>query len=142
MAALIAVTAVAVLAVGAVITGSFYSARLQEAKGRAEEAQRVEALAREVAERQGQIAQAAVAEAKKFEYFYHIARAHADWHDGNVAQVVSQLKACPPDRRGWEWRYLQRLCHLDLLTLTDHTGPVGAVAISPGGIKTDLRGAP
>jgi WD40 repeat protein len=128
VAALMLVTAVAVLAVGAVIAGSFYNAQLQEAKDRAEDAQ-------QVADRQRKIAEAAVAEAKKFQYFYHIARAHADWHDGNLARVGPSLEACPLDRRGWEWHYLQRLRRLDLLTLTGHTGPVVAVAVSPDGTR-------
>jgi WD40 repeat protein/tRNA A-37 threonylcarbamoyl transferase component Bud32 len=121
VAALILVTAVAVLAVGGVIAGLFYNARLQEAKDRLQEAK--------------DRAEAAVAEAKKFEYSYRIARASAEWHDGNVAQVESQLDACPADRRGWEWHYLKRLCHLDLLTLTGHTNAVAAVAVSPDGTR-------
>src|SRR5262249_49141941 len=72
---------------------------------------------------------------EKFQYFYHIARAHADWHDGDFARVGPSLEACPLDRRGWEWHYLQRLRRLDLLTLTGHTGAVVAVAVSPDGTR-------
>src|SRR5439155_1094117 len=38
-----------------------------------------------------------------------------------------------PDLRGFEWHYLHRLCHADLLTLKGHTGTVGRVAYSPDG---------
>jgi hypothetical protein len=131
VAALMLVSVVAVLAVGGVIAGLFYSARLQEAKDRAEVAQAVEARAREDADHQRQIAVDAVAEADKFRYFHHIARAHADWHDGTVARIGPLLEACPRDRRGWEWRYLKRLCHQDLLTLRGHTEPVRCLAFNP-----------
>src|SRR5262249_13103547 len=41
-----------------------------------------------------------------------------------------------PDLRGWEWHYLHRLCHADLLPGMDHTLPdvfVHAVAIRGDG---------
>jgi WD40 repeat protein/serine/threonine protein kinase len=37
------------------------------------------------------------------------------------------------DLRGWEWYYLKRLCHPELLTLEGHTGEVHSVAFSPDG---------
>src|SRR5262249_30708282 len=45
---------------------------------------------------------------------------------------------CPRERRGWEWHYLDRLCHGELLTLPPegypgHDGWVTAVAFSPDG---------
>jgi len=43
-------------------------------------------------------------------------------------------KGDEPDLRGWEWRYLWRLCRSDeLLTLGVHEGGAGAVAFSPDG---------
>jgi WD40 repeat protein/tetratricopeptide (TPR) repeat protein len=38
-----------------------------------------------------------------------------------------------PDRRGWEWYYLNGLVHQELLTLHKHTGVVGGVKWSPDG---------
>jgi WD40 repeat protein/serine/threonine protein kinase/tetratricopeptide (TPR) repeat protein len=38
-----------------------------------------------------------------------------------------------PDRRGWEWYYLDGLVHQELLILHKHTGFVGAVSWSPDG---------
>ena len=43
------------------------------------------------------------------------------------------LDACPVRPRHWEWGYLKRLCHLDLLTLKGHTDVVTSVAFSPDG---------
>jgi len=68
-------------------------------------------------------------------YFHHIARAAAGWREGNLVQVEKLLDDCPPDRRGWEWHYLKRLCHADLLTLRGHTEAVNGVAYSPDGTR-------
>jgi WD40 repeat protein len=76
---------------------------------------------------------AAVNKANFHEYFHHIARAHAGWRDGNLVRVEQLLEACLDNRRGWEWNYLKRLCHGDLLTLTGHTAEVKGVAFSPDG---------
>jgi WD40 repeat protein len=38
-----------------------------------------------------------------------------------------------PDRRHFEWHYLHRLCHSDLLTLKGQTANVNSVAFSPDG---------
>src|SRR5262249_17307366 len=32
------------------------------------------------------------------------------------------LDECPPDLRNWEWHYLKRLCHANLLTTQGHPG--------------------
>src|SRR5207244_795007 len=42
--------------------------------------------------------------------------------------------------QGFEWGYLNHLCHLDLLTLRGHSRPVNAVAFSPDG-KRILTGS-
>src|SRR5262249_37745751 len=79
--------------------------------------------------------EAALGEAEFQRYFHHIARAHAGWREGNMVQVETLLDACPTDRRGWEWHYLKRLCHTDLLTLRGHTDAVNGVAYSPDGTR-------
>ena len=52
-----------------------------------------------------------------------------------MVQVEKLLDDCPPDRRSWEWHYLKRLCHADLLTLRGHTDAVNGVAYSPDGTR-------
>ena len=52
-----------------------------------------------------------------------------------MVQVEKLLDDCPTDRRGWEWHYLKRLCHTDLLTLRGHTDAVNGVAYSPDGTR-------
>ncbi|HQU44541.1 MAG TPA: hypothetical protein PK867_17095 [Pirellulales bacterium] len=39
------------------------------------------------------------------------------WVGDNLPQSRRMLDACPAELRGWEWRYLDRLHHGDLLTL-------------------------
>jgi WD40 repeat protein len=43
------------------------------------------------------------------------------------------LEECPPDLRGWEWRYLRHLWHGELVTLPDHAAGVRAVAFTADG---------
>ncbi len=106
-AALVLVSGVAVLAVGSVIAGLFYNARLEQEVLRAE----------------------------TFRYFHHIAVAHAKWENAYLGQTLALLEACPTDRRGWEWHYLQRTCHADLFTLCGHEGEVACIAFNPDGTR-------
>src|SRR5262249_37527689 len=59
-----------------------------------------------------------------FEYGRTMQVAHQEWRENNVAATVALLDSTRADLRGWEWRYLHRLCHSDLLTLRGHTGTV------------------
>jgi WD40 repeat protein len=59
--------------------------------------------------------------------------AHAAWRDDAVGRAEQLLLECAPQRHGWEWRYVYRLCHTDLLTLRGHSGDVTSVAYSPDG---------
>jgi WD40 repeat protein/tRNA A-37 threonylcarbamoyl transferase component Bud32 len=61
------------------------------------------------------------------------------WQDGNtdlVRQYLDQLAPASEDSddlRGFEWYYLQRLCHLELQALPRETASVLGVAFSPDG---------
>jgi WD40 repeat protein/tRNA A-37 threonylcarbamoyl transferase component Bud32 len=112
VAGLLAVGLVAALALVGVLVGTAYNAQLQTALGDAQQA-------REKAER--------------FQYFHHIARAHAGLRDGNVTGAERLLDECPREPRGWEWRYLKRQCHAELLTLEGHRDMIWHVAFSPDG---------
>ncbi|RIK70194.1 MAG: hypothetical protein DCC67_20890, partial [Planctomycetota bacterium] len=52
-------------------------------------------------------------------YYYRIALAHRDLTASvpQPARAVELLDACPPERRQWEWHYLQRLWQAKSLTL-------------------------
>jgi WD40 repeat protein/serine/threonine protein kinase/Tfp pilus assembly protein PilF len=70
-------------------------------------------------------------------YFNDIALAEREWHGGNAHRAEELLETCPENLRGWEWRYLKRLGHTDLLTLTLYSprslAGYNAVAYSPDG---------
>jgi WD40 repeat protein/tRNA A-37 threonylcarbamoyl transferase component Bud32 len=127
-AGLLAASAVAALALVGVGVALVFHARLQRAFDATEDARRV-------AESERQRAVGALAEAEKLRYFLHIARAHGEYRDGNMALVEPLLDDCPLERRGWEWHYLKRLCHQDLLTLPGRVPPdrYFKVAFSPDG---------
>jgi WD40 repeat protein len=52
-----------------------------------------------------------------------------------VLELLDQQRPKPgePDLRGFEWHYLHRLCHSELLTFKGHTDEVTSVAFSPDG---------
>jgi WD40 repeat protein/Flp pilus assembly protein TadD len=66
-------------------------------------------------------------------YFQSIARADLEWWNNNAGRADQILAECPPEHRHWEWRYLKRLCHSELITLGGHSQPVHAVAFDPDG---------
>jgi tRNA A-37 threonylcarbamoyl transferase component Bud32 len=67
-------------------------------------------------------------------YVDEIRLAEQDWKDGRIAPVEDRLARLEPTGlRGFEWYYLDRLCHLDLRTLLGHTGAVHSIAFSPDG---------
>ena len=49
--------------------------------------------------------------------------------------ALALLESTRPDLRGWEWRYVHRLCHSDLLTLKGHTGLRHSASFSPDGSR-------
>jgi WD40 repeat protein len=66
-------------------------------------------------------------------YCLRIALADQAWKANNVVRAEQILDECPADFRDWEWHYLKRLCHQELLTLRAHEGGVQTVAFSPDG---------
>ncbi|HEX5271817.1 MAG TPA: serine/threonine-protein kinase, partial [Gemmataceae bacterium] len=48
--------------------------------------------------------------------------AHQEWRDNNVPACLALIGGTRPDLRGWEWRYLYRLCHSEILTINTFAG--------------------
>jgi WD40 repeat protein/serine/threonine protein kinase len=68
-------------------------------------------------------------------YFNNILLAESQWNDSNSGRAEQLLDDCVPRLRGWEWHYLKRQCHTDLMTIPDpptQTQAMG-VAFSPDG---------
>jgi eukaryotic-like serine/threonine-protein kinase len=69
-------------------------------------------------------------------YIAHINLAWREWDEWHTSRARELLdgerpKADESDLRGFEWHYLDRLLHSDLLTFRGHAGYVSAVAFSP-----------
>lgn len=126
VAALLVISGLATLMLAGGAVGLWYHQQLQQEFGKTQQA-------KDQAETALEQARQALARADYFQYFEHIARAHAGWRDGNLAQMEQLLDDCPVEQRHWEWYYLKRLCHPELRTMTGHTGLVGSVTFSPDG---------
>ena len=97
-----------------------------------QQAREAEKTARGGEARQRAIAEAALEEARRANYFRNISWAQRDWEANNVSQAEQLLDECPQDLRAWEWRYLKRLCHSDLLTLR-HSHALKCIAFNRDG---------
>jgi WD40 repeat protein/serine/threonine protein kinase len=78
-------------------------------------------------------AERANAETRSQNYLNQVALAHHELLTHHVGQAEMLLGECPPAQRGWEWHYLKRLCHTDLITIPAHTSDARALAYSPCG---------
>jgi WD40 repeat protein/tRNA A-37 threonylcarbamoyl transferase component Bud32 len=118
----------AALATGLILAviGGFLGVAAQ--KRRAEQRALAEAHERDRAER---------AEERALDnlYFSRIAEARLEWRVNHVPAARDLLERCDPLRRGWEWSYLNRVSHPELLTveLPPSMSFVNAVAFSPDG---------
>ena len=88
--------------------------RADEARIQAQTARGLEAKARADAEVQRE-------RFERFEYGRTIQVAHQEWRDNNVPATLALLENTRADLRGWEWRYVHRLCHSELRTLRENT---------------------
>ena len=112
----------------------------EAARRDAERAQGHAETARQVAQKaQGREADARKAvEREKFklagvEYGRSMEVVHQEYREHNASAAVALLERTDPAFRGWEYRYLHRLCHFDLLTLRGHTSNLTSAAYSPDG---------
>jgi hypothetical protein len=99
-------------------------------------AYRPEVAARLHAERQTEIAKELSEDLAWEDYINRVNRAYREVQDDNVALADGLLRGCPPERRGWEWHYVKRLCHPERLSVEVSAGCVYAVAFSPDGRLT------
>jgi WD40 repeat protein/serine/threonine protein kinase len=76
-------------------------------------------------------------------YFRRIALAYSALSADNLGRAVDLLRDCPEELRGWEWRYLMRLCRVEPVVIRNKTG-VHSIAFSSDGERlasADANGA-
>src|SRR5262249_11205397 len=74
-------------------------------------------------------------------YFQRIALAHRELLEDNLLQAEALLDQCPADRRTWEWYFLKRLCHVEPVTVPNHSRRRWqTVAFSPDGRRLATAG--
>jgi WD40 repeat protein len=116
--------------------------KAETARQDAEQAQGQAETARQVAEKaQGREADARKAVEREraklavVEYGRSMEVALQEYREHNASAAVAVLDQTNPALRGWEYRYVHRLCHFDLLTLRGHTSNVTSAAYSPDGSR-------
>jgi hypothetical protein len=107
--------------------------QLRTAYTEVERQRSVAETAHEAETRARQNVQAALEREARLHYFNRFVLAEREWAPNNVQRAEALLEECPPDLRGWEWRYLKRLCHAELMTLPGHTDRAWSIAFSPEG---------
>jgi WD40 repeat protein len=124
VAGLLLASGVAALALVALAVGWVYNRELSQARAAEEwQRQRAEAALGE--------ARDALDKADTYLYFNRISLAEHAWWANNVGRTKELLAECPPERCLWEWHYLDRLCHSELLALSGHTDEIYSVTVSP-----------
>ena len=73
-------------------------------------------------------------------YFRRIALAYRELSADNLGGALKLLGDCPEDLRGWEWRYLMRLCRVEPVIIRNKTG-VHSIAFSHDGERLASAGA-
>jgi WD40 repeat protein/tRNA A-37 threonylcarbamoyl transferase component Bud32 len=121
--------ALVAVAVISVVSNMLIADALETAKQALEE--RTKALNLVQAEKQE--TQRAFEWEQRTSYIHRIALAHREWLAKNVSRAQELLDECPAALRRWEWHYLRRLCHTELLAFRSQDGEVKGVAFSPDG---------
>jgi WD40 repeat protein/serine/threonine protein kinase len=120
-----------------------------------------EAEARAQAVKQAELANDRAEDLARRLYILRVNLGHREALADNVAQADALLDGCEPARRGWEWAYAKRLCHLEAMAIggfADHAaavagarrGPASAAAtgdpavdlaiVSLSGVRGNVRG--
>jgi WD40 repeat protein/serine/threonine protein kinase len=94
---------------------------------------------RDQAHQANQALQTTMERLRRNAYLANINLAQRCWDENNVSRVSELLEPQRPrspaetDLRGYEWYFLDRLCHSDLRTYSGHNGFVWSVCFSPDG---------
>jgi WD40 repeat protein len=126
------------LARAATLSGAVLAAVGTLAVVAVQQAGRAERYAREEV-RQRRLAEVREKTARRYLYAVQMNLAQQAWENGNVARALELLEAQRPgaseDLRGWEWRWLWRLCHGHALATLPGSSKawIDSIAVSPDG---------
>jgi WD40 repeat protein/predicted Ser/Thr protein kinase len=128
-AALVLVSALALVIFN--VGGGWFTAQLKHERDEIQ-------LQRDEADRQRGLAQQREVLARRRLYASRAVVAAITWRDGETVRLLDLLELQRPgpdeeDLRGFEWHYLWRLCHDELLTYRGHRSAVSCVRFSPDG---------
>jgi WD40 repeat protein/tRNA A-37 threonylcarbamoyl transferase component Bud32 len=87
-----------------------------------------------------QATQRALAAEQRVTYVHRVALAQREWQANNVARADELLDSCPAELRHWEWHYLKRLCHAELLRLGGQSKQITGLAFHPDGKRFATSG--
>ena len=85
-------------------------------------------------------AEESLEKAEQVMYFNRIGLAQRAFEANSIARARELLDECPESRRGWEWNYLDRLCHFEALCFDGGTDEVLCATYSPDGTKIASAG--
>ena len=78
------------------------------------------------------------------DYINRVNRAYREIQDDNIALAEDLLHGCEPERRGWEWHFVERLCNSERRVIDLANTSAAALAYSPdgslGGFRVGRRG--
>jgi WD40 repeat protein len=131
---------------GAVLATGFALAAIRQGRNAHENWNRAQQAAFE-ADKALAIAKIEKSLAERREYDAHINLAQQAWRDGEIGRMLQYLGMHAPkdgateDVRGFEWYYLNHLCHQDLRTITAHAGNARSTALSQDGQRLATVGS-
>ncbi|WZO97466.1 protein kinase [Isosphaeraceae bacterium EP7] len=108
-------------------------AEIHRSLATAERLARTEAVANAIAQDQTKIANQRAEDLAWEDYINRVNRAYGEVQADNIALAEDLLHGCPIERRGWEWHYVNRLCHPERLSVEALGGIVVSIAYSPDG---------
>jgi WD40 repeat protein/serine/threonine protein kinase/tetratricopeptide (TPR) repeat protein len=121
------------LALAALAAGLARQQKLKAEKAQTERLLKAESVAHREAETARAAEQVQRKKAETYLYYNKIVLAEREWTAGNVARVKELLQQCPPEARGWEWRYLDQLCRHELASVQGPDDFLRGAALSPDG---------
>jgi WD40 repeat protein/serine/threonine protein kinase len=116
------------LILGSVVS-TWQAVRATQEEQKARTAAEAEAEQRQRAEDNERQAKASEAQARRLWYAASLNLAQQAWESNNIPRLRALLaQTADYPGHGFEWYYCQRLCHLELHTLTVHRGPLPPIA--------------